>query len=199
MKIYPMKRVLKFHRLALLRAIAAGVVEARVRPLERAEDLAWAADAVGAYVADRYHVEVYLKREFAKEMLRPYSFIAEFDKLRWIPQVPFQEAYFHSAYERDLFRDDVRRFPSDWPFGKFIYGKLRALLGEAALVALFDDYLGGAGRPLRELAAARYGEDLGWFFTQWLGPHPAVNYKLTRAESAPLGGGRYKLTVAVER
>lgn len=199
MRISPSKRLLKFHKLQLLRAMYGAIVEERARAFEAEEDLYWVSDAVGAYLADLFHVKQYLNPSFAKEMLKPFSFISEVDRLRWTPQVGFKDAYFRSAYEADIFRDDVRRYPQRWPFGKFLYGKLRALLGVDTYAALVRDYLGGAQEPFRALSGRYYGKPLDWFYAQWMGPHPQINYRLMRFQSEAQPDGTYLHTVEVAK
>lgn len=197
MKIYPGNKFQKFHTLQILRAVYARLIEDRSQAFEREEDLAWAADALGAYLSDLYHHEFYRRPEFAKEILKPYAFISEFDRLRWVPQVPFQDAYFKTSYEKDLFLDDVRRFPSDWPYGKLLYQKLKALLGEEAFKGFARAYLAEAV-PFRALSARVYGAPLDWFYAQWLRAHPKVNYKLVSLASTPTKEG-FQHQVVVQR
>lgn len=197
-KVYPRPNLVKFHRLHLLRSLYAALVEARVTSYEREEDLPWVADALGAYLSDLFHFDRYLKQSFAKEMLEPYAFISEMDKLRWLPEVPFRDAYFKSPYERDLFRDDVRRFPRRWPVGKFLYQKLRDLLGPDSFQGFARDYLRGR-TSWRVASEAHYGTSLGWFYAQWMRPHPILNYRLVSHSSTPTTGGRYTHRVEVEK
>jgi hypothetical protein len=53
------------------------------------------------------------------------------------------------------------------------------------------------GADPRRLAEAAYGRRLGWFFEQWLAPHPEIDYSVRDVKSAEVGGRwRHRITVA---
>ena len=55
------------------------------------------------------------------------------------------------------------------------------------------------GEPLRRAAAETFGADLGWFWRQWLGPLPRVNYRLESVRVTPGGGGGNHVEIYVRR
>src|SRR6185369_14824670 len=81
-------------------------------------------------------------------------------------------------------RDDVRRATDGRPAARLVYSKLLDLLGPAGMTRLPRKVL-GEGLPLRRAAAELFGADLGWFWGQWLGPTPRVNYRLGGVRVGP--------------
>src|SRR6185312_10511470 len=55
------------------------------------------------------------------------------------------------------------------------------------------------GVPLRRAAAETFGADLDWFWRQWLGPLPRVNYRLESVRVTPAAGGGDHLEIDVRR
>ena len=51
----------------------------------------------------------------------------------------------------------------------------------------------------REVCEEVSGQDLGWFFGQWLHGVPIFDYKLSRVERTELPGGKWRTVVTIER
>jgi hypothetical protein len=92
--------------------------------------------------------------------------------------------------ESDPLRDDVRRFSHASASPRLIYNKLLDLLGAEKMSLLARKVL-GEKMPLRDAASATFGADLAWFWKQWLGPRPRLNYRLAavRVTPRPTGEG----------
>jgi hypothetical protein len=196
-RIFPVAAFRRFHELALVRAAFALEAELEASPFEARDDLSWAPDAGGAYLTDVYTLTAFGKAVFAGDILKYVSFVPQIDQILYASTIEFTPAYFQSIYEADPFRDDLARWNNQLPRGKLVYEKLRDLLGTAGVVRLFHDWLGG--QPIRDAAEAAYGKPLAWFFAQWLGPVPRVNYRLVSWSSDPSPTGGYDNTITVDK
>lgn len=186
-RIFPADRFRKFHTFQAARAIYEKLTEDRIAPHEDARDLAWAPDAVATYLTDLFTVRQYRRREFARDVLKYFSFVPQIDNLMYAPKVAFTSAYFGSVEEPDPWRDDLRRFANDRPRGKRLYEKLRDLCGPCVVEAMRAAV--SARRPFREAAARAAGRDLAGFYAQWLGRYPDGDVRIAAVESEPSGSG----------
>ena len=188
--IFPVQRLRKYHRFELVRAVFLAVVGDALSRTEAPEDRDLAAGVIASYLLEVFTLREFRTIEFAKDLLRPVDFIPAVDQLMYAPLVASSATYFGEVDADDLVRDDVRRFANREPSPRLVYNKLLDLLGPAGMARLPRAVL-GAGKPLREAAAEIFGADLRWFWAQWLGPRPRVNYRLTdvrvgpRADAAP--------------
>ncbi|HWE28209.1 MAG TPA: hypothetical protein VHB97_09415, partial [Polyangia bacterium] len=83
-----------------------------------------------------------------------------------------------------------QQFDNTRPTGKTIYTKLRDLLGTKAVDVITRAQLGGAA--LRPTAEKVRGASLDWFWKQWLGPYPKVDYRFADVRSERLGAHAYR-------
>jgi hypothetical protein len=183
--IFPLPRFLKFHEFELARAIYESWIARRTLAAERADDLGWAPGAGASYLVDLYTLRSYRKTEFAREILAWASFIPAIDRVMYAPQVPFASSYFYTLEDPDPLRDNLQQFDNTRPTGKTIYTKLRDLLGTPAVDLVTRAQLGGAA--LRPTAEKVRDESLDWFWKQWLGPYPKVDYRFADVHSERLG------------
>jgi hypothetical protein len=194
--IFPHARFLKFHEFQLVRALYDNWVDELIAPRERAADIGWSPDVAASYLMDLYTLRSYRKEEFARQILSWAAFIPAIDRILYAPQVPFATAYFYSLDDPDALRDSLRQFNNDLPTGKTIYTKLRDLVGDKGIDQIVRRQL--AGEPLRQAAEAVRGETLDWFFKQWLGPYPPVDYRFVDVRSVKHPGG-VTVTAVVEK
>ena len=196
-RIFPAKRFRKFHARELVRGLLTEYL-ARRPPLAGASARDGAeAEASASYLLDLYTVREYKKQEFAQNVLAPVAFVPAVDQLIYAPQVAFSGAYFGAIADEDAFRDDVRRWNHRRPRGSVYYEKLRDLLPPEGFAEVMRRVVLGEAR-LRPAAEAVAGQDLGWFFRQWGGKYPRVNYKLA-GHTARADGAAWKHKVRVEK
>lgn len=195
--IFPGQRFLKFHEFELVRAVYAEYVSRRIAERERPSDLGWAPEVAASYLVDLYTLRAYRTEEFARQILFWVSFIPAIDRILYAPQVPFATAYFNTVEDPDPLRDSLAQFNNQNPRGKLMYEKLRDLLGGPGLNRILRLQLEGA--PLREAALAVRGGPLDWFFTQWLGPYPAVDYRFRDVRCTRRGPRHTRCTAWVEK
>jgi hypothetical protein len=188
-RLFPLERFRKFHTFQVARAIYGSWIEERAAGVEDPGDLAWAPDAAASFLVELLTLRQYGSVEFARDVLRYFSFLPDIDALIYAPKVAFSAAYFGSVEDPDPLRDDLRRFNNDLPRGKRVYEKLKDLLGGRRVVALMRAYL-KSSVPFRKAAEQAAQRPLDDFFAQWLGPYPPVHYEIVAVESQASGSER---------
>lgn len=197
-RIFPVNRLRKYHHLELVRAIVNAVLDARLAAVEPPADRRLASGVLAAYLTELYAVAQFQRLEYAADLLRPFDFVPAVDQLLYAPQLASSSSYFGDVGERDAIRDDVRLFANpDAPTSRLIYNKLLDLLGPSAFPGLARRML-NEGTPLRQAAAAAFGAGLGWFWRQWLGPLPRLNYRLQAVRVSPAANGGAGVHVEIE-
>lgn len=197
-RIFPAATLRKFHTFELLRALFDTRVAQALLDSETDRDLDLAADLVSSFLLDAFALGEFRRVEYARDLLSPVDFIPAVDQLMYAPLVASSSTYFGDIDERPGPGDDLTRFSADWPRGRLLYHKLLDLLGAAGIQTVVRKMVGDR-QPLRAAAAAVWGGDIGWFFAQWLGPRPVVNYRLSAVRVASRPGGAEHVVVDVER
>lgn len=198
-EIFPLARVRRYHQLELLRAVMIAVLDARLRPVETDADVDLSAGAIAATWAEVFTVRRFSKLEFARDLLRPLSFLPAVDQLMYAPLVASSSSYFGDADERGALRDDVRRFAHQRPSARFVTAKLVDLLTPAGAIAMAN-LIVAERIPLRQAAERVFGGPLDWFWRQWAeGPPPRVNYRLDTVRVTPLKPGGVHAVIEVQR
>ncbi|HEX2657450.1 MAG TPA: hypothetical protein VHU40_04230 [Polyangia bacterium] len=198
-EIFPLERVRKYHHLELLRAVLTAALDQRLRAVEPDADVGLSAEVVAATWTAAFTVRRFSKLEFARDLLRPLSFLPAVDQLMYAPLVPSSSSYFGDGDERDALRDDVRTFAHQRQSGRFVQGKLIDLLGPAGMTAVAR-LIVGESVPLRQAAERVFGAPLDWFWRQWAtGPPPRTNYRLTAVRTSPLSPRGVHVEIEVAR
>ena len=198
-RIFPVNRLRKYHHQELAHAILAAVVDARLAATETGPDRNLAAGTLAAYLTELFTLHQFKKVEYAADLLRPFDFVPAVDQLLYAPLLASSSSYFGDVQDEDRVRDDVRLFADPAaPSPRLVYNKLLDLLGGAAFPALARKTL-NEGVPFRRAAAETFGADLDWFWRQWLGPLPRVNYRLESVRVTPAAGGGSHVEIDVRR
>ncbi|HEY7957523.1 MAG TPA: hypothetical protein VII38_19585, partial [Polyangia bacterium] len=184
--IFPLDRFLKFHQFEVARAVYELIIGQRIAAREKPEDLGWAKGVSASYLVDLFTLHQYRRAEFARQILKWASFIPAIDRILYAPQVPFASAYFFTLEDSDPLRDTLAQFDNSFPRGKLIFAKLRDLLGDQ-MKEILRLQLGGT--PIRVAAEKVYKKPLDWFWKQWLGPYPKVDYRFSQIHSEREGAG----------
>lgn len=197
-RITPLEQFFRFHDLQVARAVAWIALDEAVGHESRA-DRAWARDLLAAAVADAFAVSSHGGRgPGLRRLVRVGAFIPEIDQLLYSPIIEFRHLFLRPFRDEDPVRDEPWRLASSFPRGSVLHDKLVDLIGDDAVQRLLRRYLDGEA-AIRALVADVAGEDMEWFFQQWLGPYPSVAYRLGARESQELEDGRYRHRVIVER
>jgi hypothetical protein len=199
-RIWPAERFRKFHRRQLARAVFAHwlVRRGRLRGAVDGMPRDVAVDLVASWLTEMFVVQHYERAEFLRDILRPVSFVPVIDQLLYAPQTMFADAYFGDGGGGDTLRDDPRRFASDRPRGRFVYLKLRDVIGMAPLARALLAVMRGGAELGHALETAHRGS-LAWFFRQWSLPPAPVNYRLVARRSRPRRDRKFDNLVVIER
>ncbi|HVV51926.1 MAG TPA: hypothetical protein VHO06_19815, partial [Polyangia bacterium] len=198
-RIFPVRRLRKYHRQELARAVITAVVDARIAASEPPAERGLAAGALADYLTEIFARVQFKKLEYAADLLRPFDFVPAVDQLIYAPLLASSSSYFGDVRDEDRVRDDVRLFADpEAPSPRLVYSKLLDLLGPARFSAMAEKILNGH-LALRTAAAQTFGADLGWFWRQWLGPLPRVNYRLQSVRVTPAAGGGDRVEIEVRR
>jgi hypothetical protein len=195
--IFPLQRFLKFHEFDLARALFAEDITQQSLATETPDDLRFSPEVSAAHLVDLYTLRAYRKAEFLREIMAYASFIPAIDRVMYAPQIPFASSYFATLEDPDPLRDSPAQFNNDLPTGKVVASKLRDLLGDAAMLTIAKAQL--AGEQLRPLAEKLRGASLDWFWKQWLGPYPAVDYRFVFVKSERRSDGKWSVVARVEK
>lgn len=196
-RLLPVEGAIFFHDLAVVRTLSAELVWQDVLSLEPPRDRFVGADVIGTFMKAHYSKEIHQKHRTVEDLVGFASIFPTIDNLLYAPQIPFREVYFPSVEEPDPFRDEPWYFMNQLPRGKRILGKLEDLVGEDGAGELVREMLRGTGRMRALIDDSLDGAD--WFFDQWYGPYPRVNYRLGKLTDVPLADGRFQHRVAVFR
>jgi len=193
--IFPAGRLRKYHQLELARAVFTAIVDAKLAAYEAPADRDLTTGVLAAYLTDLYAQLAYHRIEYAPDLLRPFDFVPAVDQLLYAPLLASSSSYFGDVEDDDRVRDDVRRFAdAAAPSPRLVYNKLLDLIGAGRFATLGRKTM-TEDRPLRAAAVETFGADLGWFWRQWLGPRPRVNYRLETVRVTPGATGSH---VAIE-
>ena len=177
-----------FHDLALVRQVAPTLLLGAIEN-ESPRFRFIAADAIGVYFSDVYSHKIHDKRRTVKEIISFASMFPAVDNILYAPQIPFKEVYFKPVEEPEPLRDEPWYFTNTLPRGKRIVGKLEDLVGKQKTGEAIVAFIEGKGN-FETCIAAQIPGDSSFFFKQWFGPYPKVNYRVDNVQDIPLTGGR---------
>jgi hypothetical protein len=197
-RLLPATKVLWFHDLALVRQVGAQMVWPILNRYQSKMDRYLVADIVGSSLAERYMREIHHGSKSVKQMLGWAGFIPVIDHMLYSPQVPFREVYSKSVEDPDPLRDSPWLFMNKLPWGKRILGKLEDLIGVEQTQQLVKNVV--ADKMLFSEAIQEYLDpDPTWFYDQWYGSYPSVNYRIGKIEDKKLPGGKWHHRVEIIR
>ena len=188
-----------FHELQLAQAVYAELLRPRLALREPARDYPWVSEGVSRQLADRWLDTVRPQRRSVYDWIELFNIFAVVDRFESTPQIPFTAAFFAGARDADPLRAEVWSVGSDGPPGRVVLAKLRAQLGAARYDALLEQCL-AAPEALRAcMRAGAPDQPVAQRLDTWLGPYPAIDYRVEATDfNAPEGDG-YRSTVAVRR
>jgi hypothetical protein len=178
--LMPMKSLLASHDIGLARALLDMQLERVLSGHESAHDQGWTPDFASAAVVARWGAS-----GDARKTVSSAGFLPSFDRVLYAPQVPFATLYGPLRDDPDPLRDDLTQFNNDLPRGRNVFGKLLDLIGAEKMADVLRAQLGGT--PTRIAAEQAYGGPLDWFFAQWLGRPPDVDYRIEGVDVARRG------------
>lgn len=198
MQLLPLRRFAKFHETAIARALFDMLLEQRFRGAHDASTDLWLPGMMGLSLARLWQSAREHPDEFAADILRNFTFVPAVDRFLYTQQASFSQSYFRGVEDVMPLRDHPLWFSHRLPTGRRLHEKLLDTAGEEAVEAFYRALAADPRRDPVEVATEAYGHTMGWFFDQWLGPYPEVDYRLHRVHSERVGA-RWRHEITVEQ
>lgn len=206
LEILPAERFLKFHQTAIARAVLDMLMERRFRGRHDASVDLWLPGMLALSVTQLWQSTREQADEFAADILRNFTFMPAVDRFLYTQQASFSQSYFRGVEDRMILRHHPLWFSHALPTGRRLHEKLLDTAGDAAVEAFYETMAADPGHDPVAAAEAAYGHTMGWFFDQWLGPYPSVDYSIVRgvrSERVPPNaageGGGWRHEIVIER
>ncbi|MDX2171158.1 MAG: hypothetical protein SF182_29080 [Deltaproteobacteria bacterium] len=199
-RLLEVQQVLRpFHELQLAQAVYAESLRPQLAPRESARDYYWVSEGVSRQLAERYLNTVEPQRRSVYDWIDLFNIFAAVDRFESTPKVPFTGAFFDNAKQADPLHAQVWSVNEDGPPGRVVVTKLRAELDPPRYDPLLDACL-GAPLPLREcMAAGAPSLPVAARLEEWLGPYPAIDYRIDATDFNVPEGNTRRSAVAVRR
>lgn len=188
-QIFPSKVVRKFHEDAIARSIADALVEARLRGRHDPSTDLWLGGAIGFSVLELWRVLREQRDAFAHDLLSRLTFVPAVDRFLYTQQASFSSQYFRGVEDEMRVRNHPLWFAHELPTGRRLHEKLADTLGRPRMKELYDELLAHPSRDPQQVAERVWGRELDWFFAQWLGPYPKLDYSVADVQSTRQGAG----------
>ncbi|MCB9566491.1 MAG: hypothetical protein H6710_04635 [Myxococcales bacterium] len=197
LQVFPMERFLEFHAEVVARGGFDVLAHAFFAGRHAASTDLWLQGSLAMALLDLWRVHRATRDEFASDILGRLTFVPAVDNFLYAGQAEFTAAYFRGSEDTFPVRNHPWLAGNELPTGRRIHEKLRDLVPPAALGAFYQALTRAPDVDPIAAAEEAYGHTLGWFFDQWLGPYPKVDYRIARIASEPeRGGWRHRITVA---
>lgn len=198
MQLLPLARLLKFHEDAMARAIADALLEHEMRGRHSPSTDLWLTGQMAFALLERWRALRSQPDEFAADILRRLTFIPAVDRFLYTKQAAFSSAYFRGVEDNPPLRFHPLWFAHELPTGRRIHEKLSDTLSNEETVELYDELFAHPDVDPKAAAEQAYGFSLDWFFDQWLGPYPSVDYAIESVRSTPAADG-YDHAIVIAR
>jgi hypothetical protein len=196
LELFPVERFLKFHQEAIARALLEMLTMQTFRGSHDPSTDLWLGTMVAFALLQPWREGREHADEFAYDILRRFTFVPAVDRFLYTQQASFSSTYFRGVEDDVPLRNHPLWFAHELPSGRRIHEKLADTLSPAQLDRFYRSQLATTDADPARLAARAYGHDLGWFFDQWLGPYPNVNYLIEAVHSERLAEG-WRHTIVV--
>ncbi len=196
LEILPAERFQKFHQTAVARAVFDMLMERRFRGLHDASVDLWLPGMLSLSITQLWQATREQTDEFAADILRNFTFMPAVDRFLYTQQASFSQSYFRGVEDRLLLRAHPLWFAHELPTGRRLHEKLLDTAGEEVLGAFYAAMAEDPSADPERTAERAYGYVMDWFFDQWLGPYPSVDYLVHRVRSEREGEGwRHEVTI----
>lgn len=197
LELFATKRLAKFHDLRVARSVCELISYAHFAGRHDPSTELWVSGAFGVALAQLWQRGRELRDEYAGDLLAAFTFIPSIDSFLYTGQASFSSAYFRGSEDEWPVRHHPLFFANALPSGRRIHEKLSDILTEAEIAEFYRGLGHNPDSDPQRYAEQIWGRELDWFFDQWLGPYPEVDYAITKvAKTRREGGGwRYEITV----
>ncbi len=193
------ERFTKFHDVQLARTLCDAIAYAHFSGQHSPSTDLWLTGSLGVALAQLWQRSRELRDEFAVDLLASLTFVPAIDSFLYTGQASFSSAYFRGSEDKMPIRTHPLFFANELPTGRRIHEKLSDLLADAELAEFYATIVADPDSDPIRAAGRAWGRELGWFFEQWLGPYPDVDYSISSVESDKLDDGRWRHEITVTR
>lgn len=193
------KRFAKFHDVQLARTICDAIAYAHFAGRQDPSTELWLTGSLGVALAQLWQRARELRDEFAVDLLASLTFVPSIDSFLYTGQASFSSAYFRGSEDQMPIRNHPLFFAHELPTGRRIHEKLSDLLADRELGEFYRTIVADPDSDPIQAAERAWKRELGWFFDQWLGPYPEVDYSIASVESDKLADGRWRHQIVVVR
>ncbi len=193
------ERFAKFHDQQLARTLFDAFAYAHFAGHHDPSTDLWLTGSLGVALAQLWQRSRELRDEFAVDLLASLTFVPSIDSFLYTGQASFSSAYFRGSEDQMPVRTHPLFFANELPTGRRIHEKLSDLLVDAELAEFYATIVADPDSDPLAAAERAWGRELGWFFDQWLGPYPEVDYSVASVESDKLADGRWRHEITVVR
>ncbi|MFO0636051.1 MAG: hypothetical protein U0168_24700 [Nannocystaceae bacterium] len=196
-ELFPVERFRRFHDNAIARGLADALVAPRFVDHQAPSTALWLSGAAGYAVLQLWRARKDARDEFAHDILSRLTFVPAVDRFLYTQQASFSAAYFRGVEDEMPVRNHPLWFSHRLPTGRRLHEKLGDLLGPAGLDTFYRTLFEHPSRDPVRVAEHAWHRRLDWFFSQWLGPYPAVDYAIVDVDSraAARGGWDHRIVV----
>lgn len=188
-----------FHELQLAQAVYAELLRPALARRESAHDYPWVSEGVSRQLADRHLDATQPERRSVYDWIDRFNVFAIVDRFENTPKIAFTSAFFDGARQADPLHAEVWSVTDDGPPGRVVLHKLRAQLDPGVYDPLLDACL-AAPTPLRAcMAAGAPDQPVAQRLDEWLGPYPAIDYRVEATDFNVADGDARRSTVTVRR
>src|SRR5690606_30001024 len=180
------ERFAKFHDVQLARTVCDTIAYAHLAGHHDPSTELWLTGSLGVALAQLWQRSRELRDEYAVDLLASLTFVPSIDSFLYTGQASFSSAYFRGSEDQMPIRTHPLFFANQLPTGRRIHEKLSDLLSDDQLAKFYATMIADPDSDPVQAAERAWGRELDWFFQQWLGPYPAVDYSIVSVESDKL-------------
>ena len=193
------KRLAKFHDIQVARSVCDVIAYAWFAGRHDASTDIWLEGAFAVALAQLWQHARDLRDEYAVDLLASFTFVPSIDSFLYTGQASFASAYFRGIEDQMPVRQHPLFFSHELPTGRRIHEKLTDLLDAPQLAEFYATMAENPDSDPQQVAEQVWGRELGWFFAQWLGPYPEVDYAITNVKSHKRDDGTWHHEITVTR
>lgn len=193
------RRFAKFHDVVLARTVFDMIGYGHFAGHHDASSDLWLSGSLGVALTQLWQRQRELRDEYASDLLASFTFVPAIDRFLYTGQAAFSSAYFRGSEDEMPVRVHPLFFANALPTGRRIHEKLSDLMPEHELGRFYTHMIANPDSDPVATLERVWGHELDWFFEQWLGPYPAVDWAVESVESTPRASGGYATRITIVR
>lgn len=197
LNVLPSDRFRRFHEVQVARAMLDTLTLGFLAEHQPPSTQLWLSGAMSFALAQVWQAKRDLPDEDARDLLRNVSFMPAVDSFLYRGQASFASAYFRGGEDQFVLRNHPLWFAHTLPTGRRIHEKLDDLLDDAQLARWHALNVQYPGADPERNAESVWGYELDWFFDQWLGEYPEVDYAVGKLVRKKLSQGHWRTTIEI--